>query len=279
MRSTSLIVIIDPDAPPLLLAHGGFDFGRTFDVFAPLLAGGGWRVISWDQRGHGDSDHPVLYSWQADVRDAAAVLDSVSHDPMPFVGHSKGGALSLRLAISWPHRCSHLVNMDGIPSDANAPDVADHQRTRLLDAELADWLDYRRATASKQRRPGTIAELAERRGLMNPRLPSDWLRYLVTVGGRRDRDGWRWKLDPALRFGGFGPWRPLWALEELPGLSVPLLGILGGQPEPMGWGTPPDLIRRYAPAGTRIERLDDVGHFVHIEAPERVANLVLEFLS
>ena len=42
----------EASAPPLLLLHGGFDFARTFDVFAPLLAAGGWRVVSWDQRGH-----------------------------------------------------------------------------------------------------------------------------------------------------------------------------------------------------------------------------------
>ena len=47
----------DEAAPPLLLAHGGLDFARTFDVFAPLLADAGWRVVSWDHRGHGDSEH------------------------------------------------------------------------------------------------------------------------------------------------------------------------------------------------------------------------------
>ena len=52
----------DPGAPPVALAHGGFDFARTFDVFAPLLADAGWRVVSWDQRGHGDSQHAALYS-------------------------------------------------------------------------------------------------------------------------------------------------------------------------------------------------------------------------
>lgn len=59
----------DPDAPPLMLAHGGFDFAETHSVFAPLLAAGGWRVVSWDQRGHGHSDWGDLYSWDADVRD------------------------------------------------------------------------------------------------------------------------------------------------------------------------------------------------------------------
>src|SRR5205807_5398846 len=58
------------DAPVVLLAHGGFDFAGTFDIFAPLLAQEGWRVVSWDHRGHGDSDHAELYSWDSDVRDA-----------------------------------------------------------------------------------------------------------------------------------------------------------------------------------------------------------------
>ena len=51
------------------------------DVFAPLLADAGWRVVCWDQRGHGDSDHAVLYNWDADVRDALVVLDSTTRAP------------------------------------------------------------------------------------------------------------------------------------------------------------------------------------------------------
>jgi pimeloyl-ACP methyl ester carboxylesterase len=100
----------------------------------------------------------------------------------------------------------------------------------------------------------------------------------VTVGGHRDGDGWRWKLDPGLRFGGFGPWRPEWSLERLPGLAVPLLAVVGLAPEPMGMGATPASLQPYLPPGARLEALDDVGHFVHIEQPERVAGLVLEFL-
>ena len=83
----------DEGAPPLLLAHGGFDFGRTFDVFAPMLADAGWRVVVWDQRGHGDSEHAYLYSWETDVRDGVAVLDTLGQAPLPVVGHSKGGSV------------------------------------------------------------------------------------------------------------------------------------------------------------------------------------------
>jgi pimeloyl-ACP methyl ester carboxylesterase len=269
----------DEAAVPLLLAHGGMDFARTYDVFAPMLAAGGYRVVAWDQRGHGDSEHANLYNWSADTRDALAVLDSVTHEPCRVVGHSKGAGLMMELADALPHRVSHLVNMDGLPSSRNMPDVSDRERTRMRHAEIMGWLDHRAAAATKVRRPGTLDELAERRGRMNTRLSKAWLRYLVTVGAEESADGWRWKLDPALRFGGFGPWNPEWSMGRLPGLSVPVLGILALQPDALGWGTQPEDVEGYFPLGARLVALEDAGHFVHIEQPERVADLVLEFLS
>ena len=261
------------------MAHGGFDFAGTFDVFAPLLADGGYRCVAWDARGHGDSDRAVLYSWAGDLRDALAVVDSVSDEPVTLLGHSKGGGVMLELADACPHRVSHMINLDGLPSMNNWPDVNDRERTRMAQTEIASWLDHRRRASSGQRKSGTLDELAERRARMNPRLERDWLRYLVTVGARHDADGWRWKIDPKLRLGGFGPWRPEWSMQRIPGIGVPFLGVLGLEPELMGWGTQPDDVHPYLPPGARFEPLEGVGHFVHIEQPRLVADLVLDFLS
>jgi pimeloyl-ACP methyl ester carboxylesterase len=269
----------DEDAPPLLLAHGGFDFAGTFDVFAPLLAAGGWRVVSWDQRGHGESDHAVLYGWDADLRDALRIVDTVTNAAIPMVGHSKGASLVVQLAEALPFRCSHVVNMEGLPSRRAWPELAEHDIPRFLGEEVRGWLDHRARAAGKLRRADTLEGLAERRRQQNPRLDPAWLRYLVGVGGRQDADGWRWKLDPSLRFGRFGPWRPEWALERLAYLRMPVLGVLGGQDEPMSWGTRPEDVLPYLPPGGRLEVFDDAGHFVHIERPDAVAGLVLEFLG
>ena len=115
---------------------------------------------------------------------------------------------------------------------------------------------------------------------MNPRLDREWLRYLVSVGARRDDDGWRWKIDPVLRPGGFGPWRPEWSMQRVPGIGVPFLGVLGLEPEQMGWGTLPEDVMPVPAARVRsFVPLEGVGHFVHIEQPRAVADLVLEFLS
>jgi len=269
----------DPDDPPILLAHGGFDFAGTYDVFAPILAEAGRRVVSWDQRGHGDSDHAALYSWEADLRDAVSVFDAVSPDPVDVVGHSKGGSLMLQLADALPHRVRRLVNLDGLPSRRSFPDVSDHQRTKLLAEELGSWLDARRRVVDAQRKPGTIEELAARRARMNPRLEPPWLEYLVTVGGRQDPDGWRWKIDPAMRMGGFGPWRPEWSMMRLPDIGVPVLAVLGLEPEMMGWGTRPADVESHLPPGGRVVPMEGVGHFVHVEQPRQVADLVLDHLA
>ncbi len=269
----------DPDAPPLFLVHGGFDFARTFDVFAPLLAAAGWRVVAWDQRGHGDSEHAALYSWEADLRDALAVMDAVTERPAPVVAHSKGGALMIQLADAHPYRFTHLVNLEGIPSRRRLPDVADHERSSLLASEVAQWLDHRRHTVTARRRPGTIDELARRRGHMNPRLSQEWLRYLVTVGGFESHDGWRWKIDPTMRMGGFGPWRPEWSLLRLPGLAVPFLGVLGTEIEDMAWGTLLGDVEPMLPRDGRVVPAHGLGHFVHIEDPHAMADLTLAFIG
>jgi pimeloyl-ACP methyl ester carboxylesterase len=82
-----------------------------------------------------------------------------------------------------------------------------------------------------------------------------------------------------IRMGGFGPWRPEWSMWRLPALGMPVLAVLGMQPEVMGWGTGPEDVLPYLPPNGRFVQLPDAGHFVHIEQPREVADLVLEFLS
>ncbi|MBM4382301.1 MAG: alpha/beta hydrolase [Deltaproteobacteria bacterium] len=268
----------DERAPVIFCSHGGFDFTGTFDVFAPLLAAGGYRVVVWDQRGHGDSGHAPLYSWDADVRDLLTALDSTTREPAILLGHSKGGSISTYAIQAAPHRVRAFVNIDGMPSHRPPPDVADHERTKLLATELSGWLDHRRAAGDKVRRADTLGGLAERRARQNPRLSKAWLRYLVTRGARKDADGWRWKIDPVLRPGGFGPWRATWSMARLASLPVPLLGLLATESEPMGWETRASEVKPYLPRRAEVVEMKGVGHFIHIEQPERTAKLVLDFL-
>lgn len=268
----------DENAPPVILVHGNFDFARTFDVFAPLLADTGFRVVAYDQRGHGDSDHAHLYSWVADERDMMAVVDSTTRAPCLAVGHSKGGAMLVHSIQALPHRFTRFACIDGLPFRSPHPDNAMHERKTMSPDKIAAWLDHRRQTVGAQRKPGAIEDLARRRARMNPRLSHEWLCYLATLGARHDADGWRWKIDPTLQMGGFGPFRARWITDRLPGFPIPMLAIFGTVREPMGWDATAEELAPYLPDTTQVEVFAETGHFIHIEHPQRTAALVAKFL-
>jgi len=268
----------DIAAPPLILVHGAFDFARTFDVFAPLLADAGYRVVSFDHRGHGNSEHADLYSWVADERDMMAVVNSTTRAPCVAVGHSKGGAMLVHSIQALPHRFTRFVAIDGLPFRSPHPDSAMHERTPMTADIISDWLDHRRRTADMIRKAGTLEELARRRAHMNPRLSHEWLCYLVSQGARRDVDGWRWKIDSVLRPGDFGPFRSRWMTNRLPGFPIPMLAIFGTVRERMGWDAEPNDLAPYFPRSTRVAVIPDTGHFIHIERAAETAALILDFL-
>lgn len=269
----------DSDAPPVLLVHGALDFARTFDVLAPLLADAGYRIVCYDHRGHGDSDLAALYGWVADERDLLAVADSITMQPIPVIGHSKGGALLIHAIQALPHRFTRFACIDGMPFRSPHPDSAMHERKYMTPEIINAWLEQRRTAAVAERKPGSLQELAHRRARMNPRHSMEWLCYLVTQGARQASDGWRWKLDPAIRPGGFGPFRSRWMTDRLPGFPVPLLAIFGTVEEPMGWDITIEQITPFMPQSGRLAVVQDTGHFIHIERPQETAALIIDFLQ
>ena len=149
----------------------------------------------------------------------------------------------------------------------------------MVNGEIGAWLDHRRDAATKVRRPDTVEGLAERRGRLNTRLSPEWLQRLVRIGGYQSDDGWRWKIDPSIRPGGFGPWRPEWSMPLLPALPMPVLCILGLEPEAMSWHTRVSDVEPNLPPDGRLVALDGIGHFLHIEQPQTIADLVLDHLA
>ena len=266
------------DATPVLLVHGAMDFARTFDVFAPLLADAGYRVVSYDQRGHGDSEHADLYSWVADERDLLAVADSITRAPLIAIGHSKGGSMLVHAIQALPHRFTRFVAIDGLPFRNPHADSAVRDKKSMTAPIITRWLDTRRQSPGLTRKPGTLEDLAQRRARMNPRLAHAWLCYLAALGARQDADGWRWKLDPVIGSSGFGPMRARWMTDRLPGFPIPMLAIFGTEREPMGWDATAADLAPYFPPSTQVQVMADTGHFIHIERPRETAALILPFL-
>ena len=85
-----------------------------------------------------------------------------------------------QLADAQSFRFTHLVNLDGIPYTRRTPDIAEHERSKMMADEIAGWLDHRRTHRRRATRsPGTIDELARASRADEPAAPAstgcaDW---------------------------------------------------------------------------------------------------------
>jgi pimeloyl-ACP methyl ester carboxylesterase len=97
--------------PPALMIHG---LGATKVSFLPTLAAlapHGRRAIAVDLPGFGDSDKPILGSYNARFfADAmTALLDVLELDRADVIGNSMGGRVALELGMSAPERVDRLL--------------------------------------------------------------------------------------------------------------------------------------------------------------------------
>jgi pimeloyl-ACP methyl ester carboxylesterase len=99
--------------PSLLLIHGLASSSHIFDLIAPVLAGS-FRVVAYDQRGHGLSSKPRSgYGYPTVVADALAVIDALELDRPILLGHSWGGSVALEVAARHPGKVSGAILLDG----------------------------------------------------------------------------------------------------------------------------------------------------------------------
>ncbi len=105
------------DAPALVLIHGLGSTQRVWEFVAPLLAEQ-FRVVAYDQRGHGLSAKP------GDGYPSGAELDTITADlrelvtelnlgPPFLVGHSWGATVALAYAGAYPQECPAIALVDG----------------------------------------------------------------------------------------------------------------------------------------------------------------------
>jgi pimeloyl-ACP methyl ester carboxylesterase len=120
---------------PLLLISGNgrdhTDWNEVRDDFADR-----YRVIVYDHRGTGQSDKPDAppYSIEGFAQDAIALLDHLGIARAHVYGHSMGGMISQRLAISHAERVGALVLGATAPSNAIGNTIG-HAVSRTAEAE------------------------------------------------------------------------------------------------------------------------------------------------
>lgn len=88
------------DGEPIILLHGGLGSRNDFEPLANYLKKD-FRLVAIDSRGHGRSSlGSVPLSYHQLERDVVAVLAELGLSDAGIIGHSDGGIVALRLAIS-----------------------------------------------------------------------------------------------------------------------------------------------------------------------------------
>ncbi len=246
--------------PPILLIHSALVNRRAWDGMTPRLVEAGYRVIRHDMRGFGDSTaEDVEFSPRDDAR---AVLDAAGVERAAVVGNSMGGMHALDTVIETPDRFSALVWVCGGISGFDAPstpeeDAAEAEMVAAQEAGDADaeaWVDVRLWVDGLGQPPTRVpAELRQ--------AVFETDRVLVRadhVFGRRIA------LEPP-------------ANDRLGDIRTPTLVVLGALDIPSAHASAARLAS--AVPGARLVTVPDVAHLVGMEAPERLAELVVEFLA
>jgi pimeloyl-ACP methyl ester carboxylesterase len=102
-----------PGARPLVLLHpNGFCAGLFDPIARRLAAGGAFRPIGVDLRGHGGTDKPEPpdpYHYEGMAGDVIAVLDVLGFDDVDIVGGSLGGGVAIHVDRTQPGRARRLL--------------------------------------------------------------------------------------------------------------------------------------------------------------------------
>ena len=97
--------------PPLVLLHGLSATRRNVVQGSRLLARRGYRLVSYDARGHGASSPGPSYTYPDLLDDLGAVLSDRGLEAAVLVGSSMGAATAMSFALAHPERAPALVQI------------------------------------------------------------------------------------------------------------------------------------------------------------------------
>ena len=102
---------------PVVLIHGYPLSGRAWDRQVPVLLAAGFRVITYDRRGFGQSSQPVVgYDYDTFAADLDSLLDHLDLQDAVLAGHSMGtGEVTRYLSAYGPDRVAKGVLVSPIP--------------------------------------------------------------------------------------------------------------------------------------------------------------------
>jgi len=262
---------------PVLLLHGHPRTHLTWHAVAPLLAAAGHPVVCPDLRGYGRSSKPTPapghapHAKRAMADDGVELMRRLGHERFAVVGHDRGSCVAFRLAMDHPEVVSHLVVMDGIPIG---------ESLRRCDARFAhDWWHW-----------WFLGNPAARADEVISRDP-DWWYRLESLRGAMPEDVWldlcRVLRDPDTVRGTCEDYRAGLTIDRAHDDADRAAGRRIAAPTHVLWSSLDDMEDLYGDVvavwrewanqvtGAPVES----GHHAAEEAPEAVAEQVVEFLA
>jgi pimeloyl-ACP methyl ester carboxylesterase len=258
------------EGPVVLLVHGMAGSSATWKHVIPALARR-FTVIAPDLLGHGESGKPRRgeYSLGAHANFLRDFLQVLGHKRATFVGQSLGGGIVMQLAYQFPERCERLVlvGSGGLGREVNV-------LLRALTVPGAEYVFPLVCTPYARDAGALVASWFYRVGLrVAPFIEEVWRSYTSLADA-----------DTRRAF-----FRTLRAVVDLGGQAVTAtdrLYLSANVPTLIIWGAEDRFIPvRHAMAaheampGSRLEVFDEVGHFPHCEAPERFAEVLVDFIT
>lgn len=300
------------DRPSLVLCHGWPEMAYSWRKIVPLLVAQGWHVIAPDQRGYGftgtalsdsgDARGVALYDMAHLTGDLAHLLDAMDIEKAIFTGHDWGGFVIWQLPFHHPDRVAGLigVNTPFIPRLSDEP-------IKLFRAAFGDdfyisvFQDYGRAEAVFDADPAKLLRLLYRRATAagdTPATPprpeferiellnmlqideAEWPGVALLEG-----DDFAYYVDGFKRSGfrgGINWYRNFTRNWELSvdfeqKIDHPSLMLCAADDRVLPPSSAEGMPAYIADLETHI--IHDCGHWTQNEQPEKLANLMLDWLA
>ena len=262
INGLNLNVLVEGAGEPVLLLHGFPDSNYLWRDMIPPLVEAGYQVIAPDQRGFGESDAPKEkenYAMELIAKDAVAILDELGIEKAKLVAHDWGAVIGWLLAGTYPERfeCYTAISVGHPIAYASA--------------------------GYEQKKKGWYVLFFQLRGIAEKMtMARNWAIFRKTVHNHPEADHWIADLSRPGRLTAAMNWYRANFFKllkaDFPRVKIPVFGI---------WSTKDVALAEdqmigseaYVDAPWRYERMKDISHWVPVDAPDKLSELIIEFLE